>query len=165
MEKACSLGHGGSGLMSHMRFAKLLSVVVVATAVCSGPFAHAQERVNARDAATSSAPWYERFTFGTETSSSTSISVPRAQPRSDLRVSPGSRWGVSFGVQEDASQRSNGQRQRSGQTTAGAFYEITPNVRVRGQVVVPSNAETEAWRRTDDNRRRPGLKVESAFRF
>lgn len=165
MEKACSLMNSGSGLMSHMHFAKLLSVVAVATAVCTGPFAYAQERVSAREPVSAPAPWYERFTFGTETSASTSISTPRAQPRSDLRVSPASRWGVSFGVQEDASQRVTGTRQRSGQTAAGAFYEITPNVRVRGQVVVPSNAETEAWRRTEDTRRRPGLKVESAFRF
>jgi hypothetical protein len=140
----------------------LISAAVLAAGFVAALPAQAQV-AGATSTPNERAPWYERFTFGTEASRS---DVPRARPRSEVRVSPQSRWGVSFGVQEEPTgpaMRSR-QRERTG-TTAGAFFEVTPRVRVGGQVVVPNQAEDEAWRASEPRRRQPGLKVESAFRF
>ncbi|MCU0881625.1 MAG: hypothetical protein MUF14_03035 [Hyphomonadaceae bacterium] len=138
-------------------------LAVSLTLIGSGAFAQTAGGNTGATNAGVSAPWYERFTFGSEASQS---AVPRAAPRSEVRVSPRSRWGVSFGVREEPSSTASRGRERARtDTSAGAFYELSPSVRVGGQVVVPNDAENAAWRNTEPRRRQPGLKVESAFRF
>jgi hypothetical protein len=147
-----------SVLFKSVNFAS--AAIALGVVLCATP---SLAQVASPPSTTTNAPWYERFTFGSEQART---SVPRAAPRSDVRVSPQSRWGVSFGVQEEPTgpaMRSQ-QRERT-RTSAGAFYEVSPRVRVGSQVVVPNQAEDEAWRANAPRRRQPGLKVESAFRF
>ena len=107
----------------------------------------------------STAPWYERFTFGSEIDSGVNAWTPRGEPKATIRVSPRSRWGVTFGMQEESQRPLD---RRNGQTSAGAFYDLTPKFRVGGQVVLPQDGATN---RTDSRSRAPSVKVESAFRF
>lgn len=108
---------------------------------------------------TASAPWYERFTFGSEFASGVNAWAPRADSRANVKVSPKSRWGLSLGVQPS---RQNPADVRRGQTSAGAFYDVNKNIRVGGGVVIP---DENAYRERNDDKRKPSVKIESAFRF
>ena len=106
----------------------------------------------------SAAPWYERFTFGSELDSGVNAWSPRGEPKATIRLNPRSRWGVTFGMQEQSQRPLD---RRNGGTSAGAFYDLTPKVRVGGQVTLPENGLNNDELTT----RSPSVKVESAFRF
>ena len=112
------------------------------------------------------APWYERFTFGSELRDGANAWVPRGELKAAVKVDPRSRWGMTFGVQQDATTAftpRNGQN--SGRTLAGAFYQVSPKFRVGGEVVVPNEQLGVSQSRERSQRREPGVKVESAFKF
>ncbi len=112
------------------------------------------------------APWYERFTFGSEVRDGANAWVPRGELKAAVKVDPRSRWGMTFGVQPDATAAltpRNGQN--SGRTMAGAFYQVSPKFRVGGEVVVPNEQLGVSQSRERSQRREPGVKVESAFKF
>lgn len=109
---------------------------------------------------TPTAPWYERFTFGSEFNSGVNAWTPRGESKANIKVSPKSRWGVSFGVQPS---KQSPVDNRNGQTSAGAFYDINKNLRVGGGVVIPD--ENINQDKKDKNKRSPSIKIESAFRF
>jgi hypothetical protein len=48
---------------------------------------------------------------------------------------------------------------------AGAFYQVSPKFRVGGEVVVPNEQLGVSQSRERSQRREPGVKVESAFKF
>ena len=106
------------------------------------------------------APWYERFTFGSEYDSGVNAWSPRGETKANVKVSPKSRWGVSFGMQQPKQSLSD---RRNGQTSAGAFYDVNKNIRVGGGVVIPDSALEQD--KKDKNKRGPSVKIESAFRF
>ncbi|MCE2889525.1 MAG: NtrZ family periplasmic regulatory protein [Hyphomonadaceae bacterium] len=115
---------------------------------------------------TAQAPWYERFTFGSEVRDGANAWVPRGELKAAVKVDPRSRWGMTFGVQQDpttALTPRNGQN--SGRTLAGAFYQVSPKFRVGGEVVVPNEQLGVSQSRERSQRREPGVKVESAFKF
>ena len=127
-----------------------------------------QKTVNptASTAQTAQAPWYERFTFGSEVRDGANAWVPRGELKAAVKVDPRSRWGMTFGVQQDpptALTPRNGQN--SGRTLASAFYQISPKFRVGGEVVVPNEQLGVSQNRDRSQRREPGVKVESAFKF
>lgn len=145
--------------------------VIAGVAFSAAGTAHAGPRQNqpaaAQPAAQSSpshvaAPWYERFTFGSEIDPGVNSWTPRGEPKASIRVSPRSRWGVTFGLQEQ-SQRPNDQR--NGQASAGAFYDVSPKIRVGTQVVVPQGAYGASEQERNNPRSKPSVKIESAFRF
>jgi len=133
-----------------------LAAAAFAIVLMANGEAMAQSR---NSAAPSTAPWYERFTFGSEIDSGVNAWAPRGEPKATIRVSPRSRWGVTFGMQEESQRPLD---RRNGQTSAGAFYDLTPKVRVGGQVVVPQDGAVNG---SENRGRGPSLKVESAFRF
>lgn len=104
-------------------------------------------------------PWYERFTFSSEYDTGANSWSPRVQTKANVKVSPRSRWGVTFGMQEQSAQIPGYMRNSS--TSAGAFYDFSKNFRIGGGVTVPYNNYNDK----DKNANSPGVKVESAFRF
>jgi hypothetical protein len=140
-------------------FGLVAAVPVLAHAQAAGPAS------GQRTSQTAEAPWYERFTFGSERGAGANAWLPRGEPRASLRVSPRSKWGVTFGLDSQA-ERPIDRALRANPATAGAFYDVSPNLRVGGAVTLPeSTRDLARTRKREDAAREPGVKVESAFRF
>jgi hypothetical protein len=111
------------------------------------------------------APWYERFTFGSESREGANAWVPRGESPAVV-VDSRSRWGVTFGVsQEPRAALAPRAGQPAGQTSAGAFYQVSPKLRVGGAVTLRDEQLNAAQRRGQTRTREPGVKIESAVRF
>ena len=122
-----------------------------------------------QNASANQAPWYERFTSGSETNSDANSWAPRGAPKANVRISPRSRWGVSFGLQEQSLRPND---RRNGQVSAGAFYDVSPQIRLGTAVVLPDgavsvnkNGLSASPQQLRNPRTAPSVKVESAFRF
>ncbi len=135
----------------------LIGVIIASAVLMTAGDVCAQQAVSDR----STAPWYERFTFGSEFKSNANAWTPRGETKATIKVSPKSKWGVTFGMEVQPTHPNDFNK---GQTSAGAFYDFTKNFRIGGQVVVPEPQFNAA----DPNKKKknsPGVKVESAFRF
>lgn len=142
------------------------AVAVVAFASCGPAIAREQRATVATPAPqTAQAPWYERFTFGSELRDGANAWVPRGEATSAI-VDSRSRWGVTFGVnQEPRPALAPRAGQGNARASAGAFYQVSPKIRVGGAVTLP-DAELGVSTRRDQRRvREPGVKIESAVRF
>jgi hypothetical protein len=142
-------------------------VAFVALAACGPAFARDTRPAPAVPAPqTAQAPWYERFTFGSELRDGANAWVPRGESRTSAVIDSRSRWGVTFGVNQEAraalAPRSG---QSTAQASAGAFYQVSPKFRVGGAVTIPDDQLGVSQRRDERKAREPGVKVESAFRF
>ncbi len=140
-----------------MKLRRFIGAAIVSAVLFTAGGACAQQNNSDR----STAPWYERFTFGSEFKSNANAWTPRGETKATIKVSPKSKWGVTFGMEV---QPSNPTDFNKGQTSAGAFYDFTKNFRIGGQVVVPE----PQFMPNDPNKKKknsPGVKVESAFRF
>jgi hypothetical protein len=142
-------------------------VAVVALAACGPAFARETRPAAAVPAPQAAqAPWYERFTFGSELRDGANAWVPRGESRTSAVVDSRSRWGVTFGVNQEARAAL---APRAGQSTArasaGAFFQVSPQFRVGGAVTIPDDQLGVSQRREDKKAREPGVKVESAIRF
>ncbi len=110
------------------------------------------------------APWYERFTFGSEVRDGANSWLPRGETRASAVVS--SRWGVTFGVNQEArAALAPRAGESSGRASAGAFYQVSPKFRVGGAVTLPDEQLGVSQRRDERKSREPGVKIESAVRF
>lgn len=150
---------------------KLISVcgliALVAAATGGSALAREQRPVAANPAPQAAqAPWYERFTFGSEVREGANSWVPRGESRTEAVVDSRNRWGVTFGVNQEPRAAL---APRSGQSTtrasAGAFYQVSPKFRVGGAVTIPNEQLGISQRRDDKKVREPGVKIESAVRF
>lgn len=147
---------------------RIFSFLFVAQAVfLIADSASAQQRQNQLN--NSASPWYERFTAGSEVDTGVNSWLPRAEPKANVRISPRSRWGMSFGLQEQPQRPTDN---RNGQVSAGAFYDVSPKIRVGTAVVIPDGSVSVGKNglRTSEQQLRnprtaPSVKVESAFRF
>lgn len=142
-------------------------VAIVAMAACGPAFARETRPAQTLSAPQAAqAPWYERFTFGSEMRDGANAWVPRGEARTAAVVDSRSRWGVTFGVSQEARPAV---APRTGQSTAatsaGAFYQISPKFRVGGAVTIPDEQLGVSQRRGERKTREPGVKVESAIRF
>jgi hypothetical protein len=142
-------------------------VALAASAACGPAFARETRPTAVTPAPqTAQAPWYERFTFGSELRDGANAWVPRGESRTSAVVDSRSRWGVTFGVNQEARAAL---APRAGQSTsrasAGAFYQVSPKFRVGGAVTIPDEQLSVSQRRDDKKAREPGVKVESAIRF
>jgi hypothetical protein len=92
--------------------------------------------------------------------------VPRGESTSAIVESRG-RWGVTFGVnQEPRTALTPRPGQSTSRASAGAFYQVSPQVRVGGAVTLPDDQLGISSQRRNQNRtREPGVKIESAVRF
>lgn len=140
------------------------AAVLVAGAAIAEPRQSAQTNSSANRT-----PWYERFTTGAEADTGANAWTMRNTPKANIKVSPRSRWGVSFGLQEQTVRPTD---RRNGQVSAGAFYDVAPNIRVGTAVVVPDGAISvdrnglrASAQQLRNPRTAPSVKVESAFRF
>jgi hypothetical protein len=128
---------------------------------------HAYAQTTASKAANSAqrqttAPWYERFTFGSETAQGAPNWVPRSEPKVSLLLSPKSRWGLTVGPPAQTSRYLQSAPATS--ASAGAFYQVTPQLRVGGGVTLPTEQFTPGGR-TERQEREPGVKLESSLKF
>lgn len=129
----------------------------VATAALAQPRAAGEQATQQ-----SAAPWYERFTFGSETASSATRWVPRSENLVSVPLSARSRWGVSLGVTPQQANRGLASPDNS-KVSAGAYYQLSPRVRVGGAVNLPSAPREQE--KQDPTSEGPGVRFESAFRF
>jgi hypothetical protein len=141
-------------------------VAMVAFAACVPAHARDTRPVQAVPAPQAAqAPWYERFTFGSELRDGANAWVPRSESRTSAIVNS-SRWGVTFGVNQEARPALAPQAgQGTSRASAGAFFQVSPKVRVGGAVTIPDVQLGVSQRREERRAREPGVKVESAIRF
>lgn len=115
--------------------------------------AHAQDG----SAASSEAPWYERFSLQGEPSAT----APGAGASANWRIN--GRWGVTVDVpaERPAPLTPLGPRQ---ETAFGAYFQVSPSLSVGGQVGV---AEERAVTRREGQDQEPdaAVRIRSAFRF
>lgn len=109
-------------------------------------------------------PWYDRFTASaglTDQDKGFTLS----ENRTALSFSPTAKWGVTFNVR-DADRALTAS---TDETSLGAFYHLSPRLRVGGEVSVgDSNASRLAAPTTRANpadQASAGVKLESAFKF
>lgn len=103
----------------------------------------------------SALPWYERFT----TAPPTQLNTVWGEQADSFRVTTGDRWGFSLGVTE----RPRGPQFDVQDLSAGAFFEVSPRLRL-GADLRFSNPEEDIFGEEVDQRS-PEIKFESAFRF
>jgi hypothetical protein len=139
----------------------------IAFASCGPAFARDQKPATALAAPqTPQAPWYERFTFGSELREGANAWVPRGESRTSAVVDSRNRWGVTFGVNQDPRAALAPRTGESNtRTSAGAFYQVSPQFRVGGAVTLPDDQLGVSQRRDGRKPREPGVKIESAVRF
>lgn len=108
-------------------------------------------------------PWYQRFT----TSNGVTETIT-GDTENDRVLAPAwtlnQRWGVTVDVRE-AQRIERLPEGRGDQTSVGAFYQFTPNVRVGGELSVETAPALSSITRADEEEPRAGVRVESAFRF
>lgn len=144
-------------------------LVAGAAAMATVGAAHAQQAAPARPVLTQSqaqsaaVPWYERFTTSngvTETITGVAENDRLPPPAWTLNQ----RWGVTVSVREAQPIERLPERGRGDQTSVGAYYQFTPNVRLGGEVSVELSERPGAVR-SQEEEPRAGVRIESAFRF
>ncbi|MEZ5994208.1 MAG: hypothetical protein R3C25_00490 [Hyphomonadaceae bacterium] len=128
--------------------------------------AHAQDRpvepLVSSAQARSVVPWYQRFT----TSNGVTESIT-GDSENDRLLAPAwtlnQRWGVTVDVRE-AQRIERLPEGRGDQTSVGAYYQFTPNVRVGGELSLETAPAPNAVTHAQDEPR-AGVRIESAFRF
>ena len=139
-----------------------------AAVLASAGVAQAQESAAGSvgaEATGAAVPWYQRFT----TSSGITESIT-GQDENDRLPAPAwnvnQHWGVTVDVREAQRIDRLPDGGRGDQTSVGAFFQFTPNLRVGGQVSLESPERPGAPVEQDVGEEpRAGVRVESAFRF
>jgi hypothetical protein len=130
--------------------------------------AHAQDRpiaplASGAEANAAAVPWYQRFT----TSNGVTETITGAA-ENDRSLAPAwtlsQRWGVTVDVRE-AQRIERLPDGRGDQTSVGAFYQFTPNVRVGGELNLETTPAPGAIARAQEEEPRADVRIESAFRF
>lgn len=130
--------------------------------------AHAQERQVAAPVTTNTetraaVPWYQRFT----TTNGVTESIAGGETDGDRLLAPAwtlnQRWGVTVDVRE-AQRIERAPEGRGDQTSLGAYYQFTPNMRVGGELNVETTPAPGAVAHTEEEPR-ADVRIESAFRF
>lgn len=144
-------------------------VVAGAAVLASAGAAQAQDSVAANsvgaEATGAAVPWYQRFT----TSSGVTETIT-GQNENDRLPTPSwnlsRHWGVTVDVREAERIERLPEGGRGAQTSVGAYYQFTPNVRVGGQFSLESSDRPGAPAdNASEEEPRAGVRVESAFRF
>lgn len=143
--------------MSILRF---ISAAVLAAALTGAAgVAHAQDVESAASLASDGAglPWYQDFTKDSDAFDITGHAL-RGEG-SEVIWSAGSRWDFRFGIDS----REVNEEQRLDGVRAGAFFSITPRMRVGGELGYVSRDENPILNRRDQDA--PQVKLETALRF
>jgi hypothetical protein len=146
-------------------------LIAGAAVLATAGVAHAQDRTapaapvatEAPSDSSAALPWYQRFTSSSGVAESIAgESAPSISPTWSLNQ----RWGLTLDVRE-ANRIELLPENRGDQTSVGAFYQFTPNMRVGGQLSVETPSLTESEIRPDPQNDEPraDVRIESAFRF
>lgn len=141
-------------------------LIAGAAVVATAGVAQAQTRTPVAPAvdapASSATPWYQRFT----TSNGVTESIT-GESENDRVLPPAwtlnQRWGVTLDVREAQRIERSPDGGRGDQTSVGAFYQFTPNMRVGGEVSVESQRPSVVNQQQEESR--ADVRIESAFRF
>ena len=146
-------------------------VIAGAAVMATAGVAHAQQAPQPTTASEATAtqaavPWYQRFT----TSSGVTESIT-GDAENDRILPPAwtlnQRWAVTMDVREGERIERSPEGGRGNQTSVGAYYQFTPNMRVGGELSVETpdrnNAISPANPQQDEPR--ADVRIESAFRF
>jgi len=142
-------------------------LIAGAAVLATAGVAHAQERqitapASGAEATRAAVPWYQRFT----TSNGVTESIT-GDAENDRILAPAwtlnQRWGVTVDVRE-AQRTERAPEGRGDQTSLGAYYQFTPNVRVGGEVNVETTPAPGVVARQEEEPR-ADVRIESAFRF
>lgn len=139
-------------------------VLAGAAVLATAGVAHAQQvpvaPANNTEAAQAAVPWYQRFTTSTGVTESIT-----GDTENDRSLAPAwtlnQRWGLTVDVRE-AQRIERLPEGRGDQTSVGAYYQFTPNVRLGGQLSLETTAPPGA---VDQEEPRADVRIESAFRF
>lgn len=143
-------------------------LIAGAAVLATAGVAHAQERQvaappTASAGSGSAVPWYQRFT----TSNGVTESIT-GDAENDRILAPAwtlnQRWGVTVDVRE-AQRIERLPEGRGDQTSVGAYYQFTPNMRVGGELNVETTPAPGAVARDPQEEPRADVRIESAFRF
>ena len=111
-------------------------------------------------ATTPTLSWHERFTFSGATGSG--IADFNADTLSDdLAFTPGMKWGFTLSFEDDP----DAEAFDIDELRAGAFYNLTPRMRIGGELSFTSPDEALILGPASDEDEEPEIKLESAFRF
>ena len=142
-------------------------VLAGAAVLATAGVAHAQQApavgavAGNAEATQAAVPWYQRFTTSTGVTESIT-----GDTENDRILAPAwtlnQRWGVTVDVRE-AHRIERLPEGRGDQTSVGAFYQFTPNVRVGGQLSLETTAPPGAHEEQEEPR--ADVRIESAFRF
>lgn len=142
----------------------LAIAVLGAAVVASSGVASAQTRAD-RTAVAAEVPWYERFTYSSGVSEpppAWSTTNPRA---AGAPIAPTARWGMTLNLgEQERLSRAESISPRE-EAAVGAFFRVTPSVRVGGRVSVAPQPVTPGAARRAEEEPSAGVKLESAFRF
>ncbi len=142
-------------------------LIAGAAVLATAGVANAQERqaaptVSGAQAPASSVPWYQRFT----TSNGVTESIT-GDTENDRTLAPAwtlnQRWGVTVDVRE-AQRIERLPEGRGDQTSVGAYYQFTPNMRVGTELNLETAPPPGAAAREEEEPR-ADVRIESAFRF
>jgi hypothetical protein len=141
----------------------IAGAAVLATAgVASAQERQAAPRVSGAEAPASAVPWYQRFT----TSNGITESIT-GDTESDRILAPAwtlnQRWGVTVDVRE-AQRIERLPEGRGEQTSVGAYYQFTPNMRVGGELNLETTPPPGAAAHEEEEPH-ADVRIESAFRF
>jgi len=142
----------------------LAGAAVLATA----GVAHAQDRptapVAAEEGQTGAVPWYQRFTTSNGVTESITGDTTAARALTPSWTVT-QRWDVTLSVREAERIERSPDGGRGEQTSVGAYYQFTPNVRVGGQFSLETTDRPNPIAPRQDEEPRAGVRIESAFRF
>ncbi len=142
-------------------------LIAGAAVLATAGVAHAQERqvtapTSGAEATRAAVPWYQRFT----TSNGVTESIT-GDTENDRILAPAwtlnQRWGVTVDVRE-AQRIERAPEGRGDQTSLGAYYQFTPNMRVGGELNVETTPAPGVVAREEEEPR-ADVRIESAFRF
>jgi hypothetical protein len=142
-------------------------LIAGAAVLATAGVAHAQERqvtapTSGAEATRAAVPWYQRFT----TSNGVTESIT-GDAENDRILAPAwtlnQRWGVTVDVRE-AQRIERAPEGRGDQTSLGAYYQFTPNMRVGGELNVETTPAPGVVARQEEEPR-ADVRIESAFRF
>lgn len=95
-----------------------------------------------------------------EAASTTTPSTSSTTPRRGLRWNDSGRWGLNFNLKEPV-----GRDAEWGDVEAGAYYRLSPRLRV-GAAANLATPETDPARATESDRRaQPRVRLETIFKF
>ncbi|GJL96244.1 MAG: hypothetical protein DHS20C06_00610 [Hyphobacterium sp.] len=128
--------------------------IAVAGAVAIAPGAFASQDVVSASTDSDAQPWYEAFTFSSDSAPGVDLDLPG----NEIEFSGGNSWGFTLGIDDREDQRFE-----FDSIEAGAYFDLNSRFRFGGSVRF-SNTDNLILG-PQSNEREPQVKFESALRF